>query len=101
MLPHLKSLVQRLDGKPFAIIGVNSDGEAADLKPKFAAKGLTWRQAIDGDPFGPWASKWNVSGWPMMYVIDAQGVIRSRGHLEPEKLSQTVDALLAGQKPPQ
>lgn len=32
MLPHEKALVQRLADQPFALLGINSDGDAGDVK---------------------------------------------------------------------
>lgn len=78
MLPHEKTLVQRLTGQPFALLGINSDGDADDVKKILAERAITWRQAIDGDTSGPLATKWNVNGWPTIYVLDAKGVIRFR-----------------------
>jgi len=56
-------------------------------------QGITWRQAIDGTTQGPIATRWNVQGWPTVYILDANGVIRfknSRG----ERLGQDVDKLM-------
>ena len=78
MLPHEKTLVERLKDEPFALVGINSDGTAEELKAILAREKITWRQAVDGDTSGPWASKWNVQGWPTIYVLDAKGVIRYR-----------------------
>ena len=78
MLPHEKALVQRLADKPFALLGINSDGDADDVKKVLAERQITWRQAVDGDTSGPLATKWNVNGWPTIYVLDAKGVIRYR-----------------------
>ena len=78
MLPHEKELVERLKHEPFALLGINSDGDADDVKKILAERGITWRQAIDGDTAGPWATKWNVHGWPTIYVLDSKGVIRYR-----------------------
>jgi hypothetical protein len=78
MLPHEKELVERLKHEPFALLGINSDGTAEELKTILAREGITWRQAVDGDTGGPWATKWNVHGWPTIYVLDAKGVIRYR-----------------------
>jgi hypothetical protein len=55
---------------------------------------IKWRQAIDGTTSGPIATRWNVQGWPTIYVLDAKCVIRfknSRG----EELGRVVDKLLA------
>jgi hypothetical protein len=93
MLPHEKSLVERLKDQPFALLGINSDGDAKAVKEILAREGIAWRQAIDGDTEGPWATKWNVNGWPTIYIIDAQGVIRHRD-LRDEAMEKAVLALL-------
>jgi thioredoxin family protein len=78
MLPHEKTLVKRLQDKPFALIGINSDGEAAKVKEILQKNEITWRQAIDKSTGGPLATRWNIQGWPTIYVVDAKGVIRFR-----------------------
>ena len=98
MLPHSKALVERLKDEPFAFIGINSDGKAEEVREKFAKEGITWRQAIDVTSRGPWASKWNIQGWPTIYVIDAKGVIRKRGFLSSEDIDKAVEELLADAK---
>ena len=67
-----------LENEPFALLGVNSDGDAAKVKEIMAREGLTWRNAVDGDTQGPWATAWNVHGWPTLFLIDKDGVIRER-----------------------
>ena len=47
MLPHEKALVQRLANKPFALLGINNDGTAAEVLPRFKQEGITWRNAIE------------------------------------------------------
>ena len=94
MLPHEKTLVKRLKDEPFALVGINSDGTAEELKPILARENITWRQAVDGDTSGPWATKWNVHGWPTIYVLDAKGVIRYRD-VRGEEMDKAVDTLLA------
>lgn len=93
MLPHEKELVKRLKEQPFALIGINSDGPADALKKILEKQGITWRQAVDGSTSGKLATKWNVQGWPTIYVIDAKGVIRYRDVPE-EELDKAVDSLL-------
>jgi hypothetical protein len=78
MVPHEKEMVKRLAKEPFALIGINSDGGREPLKKIMKEQGITWRQAVDGDTRGPIATKWNVSGWPTIYILDAKGVIRYR-----------------------
>jgi hypothetical protein len=93
MLPHEKTLVQRLADQPFALLGINSDGDAEDVKKILAEQKITWRQAIDGDTAGPLATKWNVNGWPTIYVLDAKGVIRYRD-VRDEEMEKVVLELL-------
>lgn len=94
MLPHERELVEHLKNEPFALLGVNSDSprdlpkdaspdEARRLtnehcKTLFEANGITWRNAIDLSTSGEWARKWNVQGWPTIYILDAEGRIRHR-----------------------
>jgi hypothetical protein len=94
MLPHEKELVERLKDQPFALIGINSDGDAETVRKILAENEITWRNAIDGSTEGPLASEWNVSGWPTIYVIDAKGVIRYRD-VRDQAMEDAVMALLA------
>ena len=70
-----------MQDKPFALIGVNSD----DLERAHKAikdNGLNWR-SFQNTPEGAEKSisdDWRVRGWPTIVVIDAEGVIRYRGH---------------------
>lgn len=94
MLPHERSLVKRLQNEPFALLGVNSDGDAKAVKSRFAKEGITWRNAMDVVPDGPLATKWNVTSFPGIYIIDAKGMIRHRG-LRDHDMEEAVMALLA------
>jgi hypothetical protein len=40
------------------------------------------------------ATRWNVSGWPTIYVVDAKGQIRYRD-VRGEDMDKAVDTLLA------
>lgn len=97
-MPHQKELVERLKNQPFAILGINSDfkGDLEKINAMLQEQGVTWRQAIDGTTQGPIASRWNVSGWPTIYVLDAKGVIRFKGKgTRGKDLGVSVDTLLA------
>src|SRR5712664_1563495 len=94
MYPHERSLVKRLEGKPFAILGINSDSDRSELNKVLAKEQITWRSWWDGGSTeGPIATKWNVRGWPTLYVVDAQGVIRYK-NVQGKELDRAVDALL-------
>ena len=77
-----KALVARMTGKPFVLLGVNSDGNRDDLKDVIAKKGLTWRSWWDGggsaNTPGPIARRYNIHAWSTFYVLDHRGIIRSK-----------------------
>jgi peroxiredoxin len=77
MVPDERKLVQQMTGKPFALIGVNSDHDEAKLKKALEAEKITWPSFRDGMQ-GPIAKAWNVQSWPTVYVLDGEGIIRYR-----------------------
>ncbi len=81
MYPHERSLVERLANQPFAIIGINSDKDREALKPALAKENITWRSFWNGPEgtSGPISAKWNVRGWPTIYILDGSGTIRYKG----------------------
>jgi|SRR5581483_10670264 len=93
MYPHERSLVKRLQDKPFALLGINSDPDREKLKKTLLEEKITWRSWWDKDTSGKIATTWNVQGWPTIYVLDHKGVIRYRG-VRGEAMDHAVDALL-------
>jgi hypothetical protein len=79
MIPHERSLVNKLSGKPFVLIGVNSDRDPEQLKKELKENQVTWRsfqnQRKEQKPI---AEEWNVQGWPTLYLIDHKGVIKKK-----------------------
>ncbi len=96
MIPHERELVERLQGKPFALLGVNSDEGLWTIRNFAAREGITWRNWYDG-PDGPIARAWGVVAWPTVYVLDARGVIRYT-NVRGAALDRAVDKLLAEMK---
>ena len=96
MIPHERSLVARLKNQPFALIGINSDHEKAVYRTNAKEMGVTWRSFWNGPKGtgGPISSKWGVTGWPTIYVLDDKGVIRFTD-VRGEKMDEAVDKLLA------
>jgi hypothetical protein len=94
MYPHERSLVQRLANEPFALLGINSDPDRETLKEVMEQEQITWRSWWDGGSTGgPIATQWNVSGWPTIYVLDHEGVIRFK-NIRGETMDKAVDKLL-------
>jgi peroxiredoxin len=97
MYPHERSLVQRLKDEAFTIIGVNSD-PAEDYRAAIERENITWPSFWDGgDTSGPIATKWGVHGWPTLFIIDWNGIIREKNK-RGEEMDKVVDALLAEMK---
>jgi hypothetical protein len=97
MFPHERSLVKRLDGKPFALIGVNSDQDKVELKKAMEKESITWRSFWDGGSTrGPIATKFKVQGWPTLFVVDAKGVIRYKflGSPGEKVMDEVIDKLV-------
>jgi hypothetical protein len=95
MYPHERSLVKRLEEKPFALLGINSDVDKDELKKVMEKEHITWRSFWNGPEGtdGPISTKWNVRGWPTIYVVDAKGVIRFK-NVRGEAMDKAVDQLL-------
>jgi len=94
MYPHERSLVNQLADEPFALIGVNSDPDLDSIREIVKEKNITWRSFWNGEEgtSGPISTKWNVSGWPTVYIIDSEGVIREKGGRD---IDGTITKLLA------
>jgi hypothetical protein len=94
-MPHLRALVQRMQGRPFVLLAVNSyDSEEVFRKgvPEF---GVTWPVAFQGDAT-PIADLYRVEGYPTMYVLDQDGRVAAvdlRGEELAAKIEELVSAL--------
>ncbi len=96
MIPHERSLVKRLQDKPFALLGVNSDRDLDYYHSEAKANEVTWRSFWCGKKgtSGTIPTTWNVRGWPTIYVLDHKGVIRFK-NVRGEQMDAAVDQLLA------
>jgi peroxiredoxin len=100
MYPRLRAIVDRLRGRPFAVLGINNNDRRGALKQAMAEGEITWPCWWDGDKEdgpGPIASAWNIRGYPTFILLDHRGVIRSKGDVHPSDVrtfDETVDRLL-------
>jgi hypothetical protein len=88
-----------LAGKPFALLGINSDADRNALKQLLQDENITWPSWWDGGgTSGPIATRWQLTTWPTIYILDADGVVRYKdtdgGSVDMESIEKTVDALL-------
>lgn len=92
MYPHERSLVKQLAGKPFEIVGVNSDRDLEAIRKICEQKNISWRSFQNESSTGTISDKWGIQGWPTIFLIDAKGVIRYQGHSVSDEL---IEELLA------
>lgn len=87
--------MKRLQSKPFALVGINSDSDREQLKKTLVQEQITWRSWWDqGSANGPIQTTWQVTLRPTIYVLDGEGVIRFK-NVTDKGLDEAVDKLLA------
>jgi peroxiredoxin len=91
MFPHERSLVKRMQDRPFALIGVNADRDREDARKKIEKEEINWRSFFDDG--GKIARSWRVRGYPTIYVLDQNGVIRYR-EVRDKDMDRAVDQLV-------
>lgn len=98
MFPHERELIEKLVGKPFVLLGVNSDRKLETAIRATQQQNLVWRNFWCGPQGrqGAIARQWNVRAWPTVYLIDGKGVIRYKEVLGRE-IDRGIEALLAEQ----
>ena len=96
MYPHERSLVEQLADQPFALIGVNSDRDLEQIREVVKEKNITWRSFWNGPQGtgGPISTEWGVTGWPTIYVLDAEGKIRYK-NVRGAEMDEAITKLLA------
>ena len=88
-----RELVQRLEKKPFILLGINGDADRETAKSGAAKEHINWRSWWDGKN-GLIAVRWGVSSWPTHFVLDGKGVI---GYKNPQgdHFYQAIDRVVA------
>ncbi|HTV40403.1 MAG TPA: hypothetical protein VMF08_07505 [Candidatus Sulfotelmatobacter sp.] len=75
----LRSLSEKFREQRFIIVSVNGDGTRDAAKRAMQEERMTWRSFWnEGGSGGAIPDRWNVRSWPMVYMLDAAGVIRLR-----------------------
>lgn len=95
-VPHERELVEKLHGRPFALVGVNGDENREKAKAAILRAQITWRSfgSNAGGRQGLIASAWNVQAWPTTYIIDHVGVIK-HVNLRGKQLDEALEPLVA------
>jgi hypothetical protein len=60
-----------------------------------AENGVSWSNLLEGSPRTDLLRAWGVEGFPAVYVLDREGIIRAKG-LRADALEATVDRLVGG-----
>ena len=76
------------------VIGIDLDRNEGAFTGAISYFGLTYRQVFDGAD-GEVSSLYRVSGIPMSYLIDREGIIRGKS-LRGDDLKKGIDQLLGG-----
>ena len=78
MYPHVRSLVKKMERRPFALLGINGDKDKEKLRRRIKDENINWRSWWDGGDQGPIAALYDIPGWPTVYILDHHGIIRHK-----------------------
>jgi hypothetical protein len=97
MIPHERSLVKRMEGRPFALVGINTDKDKEAYFAKAKEMEVTWRSSWQGSTSGPVSKQYRITGYPTVYLLDHEGVIREKwlGPPPTDALDRAIDELVA------
>ena len=83
--PYHRFVLENYGDRPIVLLGINSDAELETARQAKIDENLPYRTWWDGHSQpdadvvaaeGPIATAWNVTGWPTIYILDEEGVIR-------------------------
>ena len=91
-IPNERALAEKMQGRPFTLLGVVTDGQADAARKIIASEKMTWPNVVvGGDKV---AERYHISSNPSYYVLDAAGVIQGKGYMVPSQLDQLVEKLV-------
>ena len=93
MLPHERSLVQQMEGRPFALLGINCDYTAMRCSRSVSSSRISWRNWGNTDSSGSLTTRYGVRGLPTTYLLDANGIVRYH-NLRGKELEQATQKLV-------
>ena len=93
MYPEERALVARLKDMPFVLLSVNTDADVGTLSASIASGEVTWRCWWDRGVDGPITTRWGITAFPTIFVLDRSGVIRFK-EVRGEELDSAVVSLL-------
>lgn len=78
-------------GDRLGVIGVNAGEDSSTARAAAEALGMTWPVLLDMD--GRIAAAYEVEALPTLLVLDADGIVRYRGHDLPSDIHRLLDGL--------
>jgi RNA polymerase sigma factor (sigma-70 family) len=91
-----KEMAARLEGKPFAVLGVSGRDKPEVARKAAQDAGMTWPSWVDD---GAIARRYAVDGTPRFVVIDAKGAIRWKQRATLTGLEGFIGKLIAESEP--
>ena len=79
-----------MEGRPFTILGINTDNDRATLVAGVKKHNLTWPIMHDGPPKEGVSHQWFIRSYPTAYFIDHEGIIRFENHRGGASLNELV-----------
>lgn len=91
--------MRKLAGRPFVLLGINTDEDQTAIKAAMIKHKLDWRSWWDyGSTSGRIATQWQVANWPTIYLIDHTGIIRhiidDGGRVDTKPLDAAIEKLV-------
>jgi thiol-disulfide isomerase/thioredoxin len=93
---HERKLVERMKGKPFALLGINVDDYNEAFHARVKKEGITWRSFQDRREGKPDITEELSLIFPSVVLIDHAGIVRGwwRGAPAPDVLDREIDKLV-------
>lgn len=92
-IPHERELASKMNGRPFTLVGIVSDGRAEDARKVITDESMTWPNVLEGGD--KIAAQYHVKSNPCFFVIDPAGIIRLAGQALPSDLDKIVEKLVS------
>ena len=93
LYPQQRDLLKRYQGRPFAVLSVDTDEDKAPLRQAIAAGEVAWPCWWDGGVGGPITLRRGIDSFPTVFVIDRKGTVRFKDIQGPQ-LDEVVETLL-------
>jgi len=91
-IPRERELAAKMKGRPFTLLGIVTDGRGEEARKIIESEGITWPNLVGGGDVV--AERYHVRSNPSYFVLDADGVIRSKGHIDAGSLDTLAEGLV-------